>query len=56
MVGCIALQDLTKMGGTVRSRTYEAFFPLITELGKQGIRFRAEYSEADRGAALVVDY
>lgn len=25
----IAVQDLTKMGDIVRSRTYEAFFPLI---------------------------
>jgi polar amino acid transport system substrate-binding protein len=29
IVGYIAVQDLTKMGGIVRSRTYEAFFPLI---------------------------
>ena len=25
----MAVQDLTKMGDIVRSRTYEAFFPLI---------------------------
>ena len=30
VVGYIAVQDLTKMGDIVRSRTYEAFFPLIT--------------------------
>lgn len=30
IVGYIAVQDLTKMGDIVRSRTYEAFFPLIT--------------------------
>ena len=29
---------------------------LITELGKQQIRFLAEYSEADESAAIVVDY
>ena len=29
VVGYIAIQDLTKMGDVVRSRTYEAFFPLI---------------------------
>ena len=29
IVGYIAVQDLTKMGDIVRSRTYEAFFPLI---------------------------
>ena len=29
VVGYIALQDLTKVGDIVRSRTYEAFFPLI---------------------------
>jgi len=29
VVGYIAVQDLTKMGDIVRSRTYEAFFPLI---------------------------
>ena len=29
IVGYIAVQDLTKMGDVVRSRTYEAFFPLI---------------------------
>ena len=29
MVGYIAVLDLTKMGDIVRSRTYEAFFPLI---------------------------
>ena len=29
VVGYIAVQDLTKMGVIVRSRTYEAFFPLI---------------------------
>ena len=29
IVGHIAVQDLTKMGDIVRSRTYEAFFPLI---------------------------
>ena len=28
-VGYVAVQDLTKMGDIVRSRTYEAFFPLI---------------------------
>ena len=28
-MGYIAVQDLTKMGDIVRSRTYEAFFPLI---------------------------
>lgn len=30
IVGYIAVQDLTKVGDIVRSRTYEAFFPLIT--------------------------
>ncbi len=30
VVGYIAVQDLTKMGDIIRSRTYEAFFPLIT--------------------------
>lgn len=30
VVGYIAVQDLTKMGDIVRSRTYEAFFPLVT--------------------------
>jgi polar amino acid transport system substrate-binding protein len=29
IVGYIAVQDLTKMGDIVHSRTYEAFFPLI---------------------------
>ncbi len=29
IVGYIAVQDLTKMGDILRSRTYEAFFPLI---------------------------
>ena len=29
IVGYIAVQDLTRMGDIVRSRTYEAFFPLI---------------------------
>lgn len=29
VVGYIAVQDLTKMSDIVRSRTYEAFFPLI---------------------------
>lgn len=29
IVGYIAVQDLTKMGDIVRSRTYEAFFPLL---------------------------
>jgi polar amino acid transport system substrate-binding protein len=29
VVGYIAIQDLTKMSDIVRSRTYEAFFPLI---------------------------
>jgi polar amino acid transport system substrate-binding protein len=29
IVGYIAVQDLTKMGDLVRSRTYDAFFPLI---------------------------
>jgi polar amino acid transport system substrate-binding protein len=29
VVGFIAVQDLTKMADVVRSRTYEAFFPLI---------------------------
>jgi polar amino acid transport system substrate-binding protein len=28
-VGYIAIQDLTKMSDIIRSRTYEAFFPLI---------------------------
>ena len=30
VVGYVAVQDLTKMGDIVRSRTYEAFFPLIS--------------------------
>ena len=30
IVGYVAVQDLTKMGDIVRSRTYEAFFPLIS--------------------------
>lgn len=29
IVGYISIQDLTKMGDLIRSRTYEAFFPLI---------------------------
>jgi len=29
VVGYIAIQDLTKAGDIIRSRTYEAFFPLI---------------------------
>lgn len=29
IVGYIAIMDLTKMGDIIRSRTYEAFFPLI---------------------------
>ena len=29
VVGYVAVQDLTKIGDIVRSRTYEAFFPLI---------------------------
>ncbi|MCR4655553.1 MAG: hypothetical protein K5770_04900 [Lachnospiraceae bacterium] len=29
IVGYIAVQDLTKAGDIIRSRTYEAFFPLI---------------------------
>ena len=29
VVGYVAVEDLTKMGDIVRSRTYEAFFPLI---------------------------
>lgn len=29
IVGFIAIMDLTKMGDIIRSRTYEAFFPLI---------------------------
>ena len=29
IVGYIAVQDLTKIGDQIRSRTYEAFFPLI---------------------------
>ena len=28
-MGYVAVQDLTKVGDIVRSRTYEAFFPLI---------------------------
>ena len=30
IVGYIAIQDLTKAGDIIRSRTYEAFFPLLT--------------------------
>ena len=30
VVGYIAIQDLTKMSDIIRSRTYEAFFPLIS--------------------------
>ena len=30
VVGYIAIQDLTKVSDIIRSRTYEAFFPLIT--------------------------
>ncbi|MGN0868943.1 MAG: hypothetical protein ACI4O9_05405, partial [Akkermansia sp.] len=30
VVGYIAIQDLTKMSDLIRSRTYEAFFPLLT--------------------------
>ena len=30
IVGFISVQDLTKMGDIIRSRTYEAFFPLIS--------------------------
>jgi polar amino acid transport system substrate-binding protein len=29
IVGYIAVQDLTKIADLIRSRTYEAFFPLI---------------------------
>ena len=29
IVGYIAVQDLTKMSDIIRSRSYEAFFPLI---------------------------
>ena len=29
IVGYVAVQDLTKVGDLVRSRTYDAFFPLI---------------------------
>jgi polar amino acid transport system substrate-binding protein len=29
IVGYIAIQDLTKASDIIRSRTYEAFFPLI---------------------------
>ena len=29
IVGYVAVQDLTKIGDIIRSRTYEAFFPLI---------------------------
>jgi polar amino acid transport system substrate-binding protein len=28
-VGYISIQDLTKMSDIIRSRTYEAFFPLL---------------------------
>ena len=30
VVGYVAVQDLTKVGDIIRSRTYEAFFPLIS--------------------------
>ena len=30
VVGYIAVEDLTKMSDIIRSRTYEAFFPLIS--------------------------
>ena len=30
VAGYVALQDLTYIGNLIRSRTYEAFFPLIT--------------------------
>ena len=30
VVGYIAIQDLTKASDIIRSRTYEAFFPLVT--------------------------
>ena len=30
VAGYVALQDLTYVGNFIRSRTYEAFFPLIT--------------------------
>ena len=30
VAGYVALQDLTYVGNLIRSRTYEAFFPLIT--------------------------
>ena len=29
VVGYVAVQDLTKVSDIIRSRTYEAFFPLI---------------------------
>ena len=29
VVGYIAVEDVTKIGDIIRSRTYEAFFPLI---------------------------
>ena len=29
IVGYIAVQDLTKVGDIIRSRTFDAFFPLV---------------------------
>ncbi len=44
VVGYIAIQDLTKMSDIIRSRTYEAFFPLIaTALIYFAIAYAAAY-------------
>ncbi len=64
IVGYIAVQDLTKVGDIVRSRTYEAFFPLIATaviyflmawlltLFVERIEFRTDPTKRSREAIL----
>ena len=64
IVGYIAVQDLTKMGDIVRSRTYEAFFPLIAVtviyfaleglLGFAVSRIRIKTDPKKRGRARIL--
>ena len=61
IVGYIAIQDLTKMSDIIRSRTYEAFFPLIAtaliyfilawliSLGMKLLLNRADWKKHRRG-------
>ena len=63
IVGYIAIQDLTKMSDIIRSRTYEAFFPLIAtaiiyfilawiiSLILKFVMNRVDYRRRKRGAA-----